>query len=171
MNDNVLFRPMLPGDVDRIYAQFTAQGWHRTRDDFEQYLHEQESGERIVIVAETGGEVAGYITLYPEAKDAPPFLSSRFPEIKDFNVFQKFRQHGIGTGLMDKAEAAAAAVADTVCLGVGLHSGYGSAQRMYVKRGYVPDGSGVWDGAEVAKAYGMVENGDALVLYFSKKLR
>lgn len=31
-----------------------------------------------------------------------------------------------------------------VCIGVGLHAGYGSAQRMYVKRGYIPDGTGVW---------------------------
>lgn len=30
----------------------------------------------------------------------------------------------------------AAETSDTVCLGVGLHSGYGAAQRMYV-----PDGS------------------------------
>ncbi len=41
-------------------------------------------------------------------------------------------------------EALAAETSDTVCLGVGLHSGYGAAQRMYVLRGYVPDGSGVW---------------------------
>ena len=29
-------------------------------------------------------------------------------------------------------------------LGVGLHPGYGAAQRLYIKQGYVPDGSGVW---------------------------
>jgi len=33
-------------------------------------------------------------------------------------------------------EELAAETSDTVCLGVGLHSGYGAAQRMYV-----PDGS------------------------------
>jgi hypothetical protein len=38
---------------------------------------------------------------------------------------------------MDAAERIAREQADTVCLEVGLHSGYGSAQRMYVKRGYV----------------------------------
>ena len=26
---------------------------------------------------------------------------------------------------------------------MGLHSGYGPAQRLYARRGYVPDGSGV----------------------------
>lgn len=34
---------------------------------------------------------------------------------------------------MDIAEKLAKTRSDTVCLGVGLHSGYGSAQRMYVK--------------------------------------
>lgn len=42
---------------------------------------------------------------------------------------------------MDVAEKIAAKYADTVYLGVGLHCGYGSAQRMYVKRGYLPDGT------------------------------
>ena len=72
---------------------------------------------------------------------------------------------------MDETEKIAAGIADTVCLGVGLHSGYGAAQRMYVKRGYVFDGSGVWDGAVPATPYSMVDNGDDLVLYMSKKLR
>ena len=35
-------------------------------------------------------------------------------------------------------------VADVVSLAVGLHTGYGQAQRLYIKRGYIPDGTGVW---------------------------
>ena len=46
----------------------------------------------------------------------------------------------------------------------------GTAQRMYTKRGYIFDGSGAWDGSAPAKPYGLVENGDELVLYMSKKL-
>lgn len=53
---------------------------------------------------------------------------------------------------------------------VGLHSGYGNAQRMYVSRGYMPDGSGVWYGEAVCPAYGACRNDDDLVLYFSKPL-
>ena len=37
---------------------------------------------------------------------------------------------GIGSRLMDVAEEIAAGYADVVYLGVGLHSGYGSAQRI-----------------------------------------
>ena len=50
-------------------------------------------------------------------------------------------------------------------------SGYGSAQRMYVKRGYIPDGSGAWYGDHVCEPYTACENDDDLVLSLSKKLK
>ena len=67
-------------------------------------------------------------------------------------------------------EALAAETSDTVCLGVGLHSGYGAAQRMYVLRGYVPDGSGVWYEGRVWDQYAPCVSDDELNLFLSKKL-
>ena len=168
---NVVYRSANQSDIDRILAQFAAQNDNKPREIWDTYLREQENGERFVILAEAGGVIAGYVTLLPKAKDAVPFLGKDIPEIKDFLVFKKFQRRGIGTVLMDKIEIIASKIADTVCLGVGLHSGYGMAQRMYVKRGYIFDGSGTWDGSSLAKPYGMVENGDDLVLFMSKKLR
>ena len=73
--------------------------------------------------------------------------------------------------LMDAAEQIAGQYADTVWLAVGLHSGYGSAQRMYVKRGYIPDGSGVWYQGQPCGQYETnIANDDSLVLFLSKKL-
>ena len=92
------------------------------------------------------------------------------PEIVDFGVLEKYRGRGIGTKLMNVAELIAKEFADRICLGVGLHSGYGSAQRMYVKRGYIPDGSGVWYNNSVCEPYASCCNDDELVLYFSKQL-
>ena len=43
---------------------------------------------------------------------------------------------------MDEAEKIAASYAGTVYPGVGLHSGYGSARQMDLKRGCLPDGKG-----------------------------
>lgn len=71
---------------------------------------------------------------------------------------------------MDVAEEIALQYSDTVYLGVGVHCGYGSAQRMYVKRGYILDGSGVWYGNKVCEQYTDCCNDDDLVLYLSKKL-
>jgi hypothetical protein len=64
------------------------------------------------------------------------------PEISDLRVDAEFRRRGIGTALLEWAEAEAASRSDRVGINVGLHSGYGAAQRIYARRGYVPDGTG-----------------------------
>ena len=55
-----------------------------------------------------------------------------FPEIVDLTVFFNVHNKGIGNKLMDVAEQEAAKVSDAVYLAVGVHSGYGAAQRIYV---------------------------------------
>jgi hypothetical protein len=60
---------------------------------------------------------------------------------------------------------------DYVSLSVGLHNGYASAQRMYVKRGYIPDGTGVWYNRNQLEPYTKCENDDDLTLYFLKSLK
>ena len=99
------------------------------------------------------------------------FSGKGLPEIVDFAVLEKYRRKGIGRKLMDVAEQIAGQYADTVWLGVGLHSGYGSAQRIYVKRGYIPDGTGVWYQNKPCAQYETeIANDDNLVLFLSKKL-
>ena len=99
------------------------------------------------------------------------FSGKGLPEIVDFGVLEKYQRKGIGGRLMDTAEEIAGKYADTVWLGVGLHSGYGSAQRMYVKRGYIPDGTGVWYQNKPCAQYETeIANDDNLVLFLSKKL-
>ena len=133
-------------------------------------LRDQAEGKSISLAAEYIGNVAGYINVYPDAEWGA-FGGMGLPEIVDFGVLEKYRKNGIGSHLMDVAEEIASRYADTVYLGVGVHNGYGSAQRMYVKRGYIPDGSGVWYRNEVCPQYAPCQNDDSLILYFSKKLR
>ncbi len=72
---------------------------------------------------------------------------------------------------MDAAEEIAGQYADTVWPGAGLHSGYGSAQRMYVKRGYIPDGTDVWYRDKPCAQYETeIANDDDLELFLSKRL-
>ncbi len=148
----------------------TEQGWHASVDKYLKRLDDQKAGKAISLVAEYCGKGAGYINVYPDARTGA-FGGKGYPEIVDFGVLEKYRNLGIGSALMDIAEKIAAQYADTVYLGVGLHSGYGSAQRMYVKRGYLPDGSGVWFRDKVCGPYEECVNDDDLVLYLSKKLR
>ena len=55
-------------------------------------------------------------------------------------------------------------------LGAWLHSGYGAAQRIYIKRGYIPDGSGVWWNGKNLEQYPKCINNDELILYLLKEL-
>ncbi len=135
-------RPLRLTDADHFERAFTEIGWHKPATQFHRYLREQEAGLRTVLVAESGGRVAGYLTILWESGD-PVFRAGGIPEINDFNVLPEFRRQGLGTALMDAAEARVAERSPVVGLGVGLHPGYGSAQRLYARRGYLPDGQGV----------------------------
>ncbi len=166
----IRIRDLENADIPVIVKEELAQGWHITEEKYLLHLRHREEVGAIALAAEYRGQVAGYINIYPDASWGP-FGGKGYPEIVDFGVLEKFRRHGIGSKLMDVAEEIAGKYSDTVYLGVGLHSGYGSAQRMYVKRGYIPDGSGVWYGESVCGPYAECCNDDDLVLYFSKRTR
>ena len=170
-DEEVLIREMRPADGPYFAAEEQAQGWHASEEKYHQHLRDQADGKCVSLTAEYQGTPAGYVHVYRRPAEGP-FLSRDWPEINDFGVLQKYQRRGIGGKLMDAAEAIAAGYADTVYLAVGLHSGYGSAQKMYVKRGYIPDGSGVWYRGKPCTPYDTIyTNDDDLVLYLSKKLR
>ena len=168
-DEHIIVRTMEEKDAQMITDAEIAQGWKASVQKYHTRLNDQKANKAVALIAEYNGAVAGYINVYWHAATGP-FADKHYPEIVDFGVLITYRNHGIGTILMDIAEKIAAKRSNTVCLGVGLHSGYGSAQRMYVKRGYIPDGSGVWYKDGICPPYGACRNDDDLVLYFSKKL-
>ena len=167
---DITVRDMETRDAQAITDAEIAQGWHQSVDKYLTRLRDRDEGRSVALVAEYRGETAGYVNVYPRP-EAGPYAGKGIPEIVDFGVLEKFRRRGIGTALMDAAEDIAGAYSDRVCIGVGLHAGYGSAQRMYAKRGYIPDGSGVWYNGRVCEPYGECRNDDGLVLHMEKKLR
>lgn len=169
-DENIIVRTMSEADPLYFTKEELAQGWESTEAKLEMRLKHMREGKCIPIVAELNGCPAGYINVYPDCKWGA-FGDMGYPEIVDFAVLEKFRRKGVGAKLMDIAEQVAAEYSDTVYLAVGLHSGYGSAQRMYVKRGYIPDGSGVWYGDKVCQPHSDCINDDNLNLYFYKKLK
>ena len=159
-------RKMQESDIKNLSRGFISQGWPSREEILTRYFKEQESGEREVLVAEVEGAVAGYITILPSAKHGP--FAEVYPELSDFNVFEPFRNQGIGNQLLEEAEKRVKFVSSKVTLGVGLHSGYGPAQRLYIRRGYIPDGSGVWYRNQPLGMNATSQNNDDLVLYLSK---
>ena len=161
-------RKMQESDIKNLSRGFISQGWPSREEILTRYFKEQESGEREVLVAEVEGALAGYITILSCAKQGP--FAEIYPELSDFNVFEPFQNQGIGNLLLEEAEKQVRLISDKVTLGVGLHSGYGPAQRLYIKRGYIPDGTGVWYQNHQPAMNAVCEDIGELVLYLSKNL-
>ena len=161
-------RKMQESDIKELSRGFISQDWPSREGILTRYFKEQESGEREVLVAEVEGALAGYISILPCAKQGP--FAEIYPELSDFNVFEPFQNQGIGNLLLEEAEKRVRLISDKVTLGVGLHSGYGPAQRLYIKRGYIPDGTGVWYQNHQPAMNAVCEDIGELVLYLSKNL-
>ena len=161
--------PLRPDDPPAIAAAFAAIGWDKPQAQYVRYLDEQTADDRPVLVARMDGAFAGYLTVVWRPGYAP-FREAGIPEIQDFNVLPPYRRQGIGTALMDAAEALIATRSKTAGIGVGLYPDYGPAQRLYVLRGYLPDGRGVgWNGVNVTPGQAVVVD-DELALYFTRDL-
>ena len=167
MKTRCSIRKMQEYDIKNLSQGFISQGWPGREEILARYFLEQKSKEREVLVAEIDGVVAGYITILPSAKHGP--FAEVYPELSDFNVFEPFRNQGVGNQLLEEAEKRVKLISNKVTLGVGLHLGYGPAQRLYIKRGYVPDGSGVWYRNQPLEMNATIQNNDDLVLYLSKE--
>ena len=168
MKTTCSIRKMQESDIKDLSRGFISQGWPCREEILARYFLEQECGEREVLVAEVEGALAGYITILPCAKQGP--FAGMAPELSDFNVFEPFQNQGIGNLLLEEAEKLVRLISDKVTLGVGLHSGYGPAQRLYIKRGYIPDGTGVWYQNHQPAMNAVCEDIGELVLYLSKNL-
>lgn len=162
-------RPMRRGDAEALSSAFRAMGWDKPAETFVRYVEEQEQGRRSAWVAEQDGELAGYVTLVWESAD-PVLASGAIPEVVDLNVVEGHRRRGIGGALLARAEDEARKRSDTIGLRVGLHGGYGAAQRMYVQRGYVPDGAGALVEGTVAEEGATIRLDDNATLRMTKRL-
>ena len=158
------------GDIPQIAEAFAQLGWNKPAPQYQHYLMEQGLKLRDVYVAFVETKFAGYLTICWKSTHEP-FYSAGIPEIVDFNILPEFRRQHIGTALMDKAESEIAKRSRVAGIGVGMTPDYGAAQRLYVLRGYVPDGRGLFYRNHQTAHAEQVSVDDDLVLYFTKELK
>jgi len=123
-----------------------------------------------MLVAFLKSKFAGYLTIIWKST-YPPFKKGGIPEIVDLNVLPEYQGQKIGTKLMNEAEKIISKKSKVVGIGVGLAPGYNVAQRMYVRRGFIPDGLGITYKNKYVKYGQVVCADDELVLHFTKLLR
>jgi GNAT superfamily N-acetyltransferase len=165
----VQVRLLEESDPPSIAAAFTNIGWNKPETQYWRYWHEQEAGTRACFVGVIDGRFAGYVTVNWRPT-YPGFADMNIPEIQDLNVLTKYRRKGIASRLLDRAENEAARRSGVVGIAVGLHPGYNAAQRLYAKRGYIPDGRGITYRNCFVEEGATVVLDDDLVLHFTKQL-
>ena len=168
-NTKPFIRLLESGDISEIAEAFRVLGWNKPASQYERYLSQQEVGVRDVYVAFVDDQFAGYLTICWESSYRP-FLVNSIPEIVDFNVLPGFRRMGIGTHLMDTAEHEIAKVSSVAGIGVGMTGDYGPAQKLYILRGYIPDGRGLHWRDHHVHYHEDITVDDDLALYLTKEL-
>ena len=134
------------------------------------YLAGHTEPEGISLIATNGGEVIGYVAIVWES-NYEGFRSRGIPLLHQIIVAEPFRRRGVATALMDAAEQLARdrGVA-TLGITVGLFDEYGPAQRLYARRGYVPDGRGACQGQRPLSEGVRVTMDHNLIMWLTKDL-
>ncbi|WP_131782883.1 GNAT family N-acetyltransferase [Legionella gresilensis] len=170
-SDQVIIKELHDESIPDIVQAFNKSNWTlKSPLLFKQYLQEQQQQKRLIWLAYYGDYFAGYITLKWQS-NYPFFQENQMPEIMDLNVLPKFRQLGIGSLLLNKAEKECMVRSSYIGIGVGLYADYGAAQQLYIKRGYLPDGRGITCNYKAAVAGESYPIDDDLILWLTKKLR
>jgi GNAT superfamily N-acetyltransferase len=138
-------------DLAQLASVAAGNGASKAHDYFEICLREQLDGKRVVHIVWADETPAGYGMLNFNPRYAL-YRRLGIPEIQDLNVLPVFRRQGMAGALIDGFEnLARARNHEDIGISVGLYADYGAAQRLYIKKGYVPDGYGVtYDRAPVS---------------------
>lgn len=139
---HVTIRICEESDIPNL-TKFAFGGGHSIEDGyFETAFAEQQAGKRLVFLLFREDVLAGYthLNFHPQYQ-----LFQRFgiPEIQDLFVHPNERKNGLGAQLITACEREAKTRGHTdIGIGVGVTGKFGSAQRLYHRLGYTPDGNG-----------------------------
>lgn len=140
------------------------------RAEAERHFQSHPQGDSSTLLGYRDNELVGILTIRWHSK-YPPFREQGIPLVHYIEIKWERRGQGIGNALMAEAEAFASARTETLGICVGLFDAYGPAQRLYVKRGFVPDGRGACRGSEPLREGQTVEVNHDLLLWLVKRLR
>lgn len=142
MSLSIEIRQMIENDINLIFDGLSGHDVSKPRDYIERCWRENLNRERTTFLAFYNGEFAGWGHLVYKA-GYRFFSDNGIPEVQNFDVIPPYRKRGIGSQLIDAIEKFAFDTFDVIGIGFGLYADYGTAQRMYVKRGYIPDSRGI----------------------------
>ena len=155
-----------PESTVRFLIEWVSDGEAEARS----YLADHAEPAGASLIATDGFDIIGYLAIVWESNYAG-FGSRGVPLVHQIAVAGLFRRQGVATLLMDTAEQL---VRDrgiaTLGITVGLFDEYGPAQRLYARRGYIPDGRGACRGQRPLSKGMQVTMDDDLIIWLTKDL-
>ena len=101
-----------------------------------------DASETSFILAYSEAEPVGTVTVRWQPR-YPPFREAAIPFIQNIEIRYDLRGQGYGSQVLEAVEQLVRArCSSKVGICVALFDAYGPAQRLYAKRGYLPDGRG-----------------------------
>lgn len=166
-----VFRRLQKDDIEVLGdLHFPWSTRQQTIDKWTQYFEEQSKGIRVSFIVLQGNKMSGYGHLLLTSA-YPSFRNSNIPEINDVWIYQDDRRKGLGTSLIAHLETLAKELGfNKVGIGVGLYRDYGSAQKLYFRLGYQPDGEGITYKTVPVIAGELYPIDDDLILWLTKEL-
>lgn len=171
LTNKPIFRQLQQDDIEILGdMHFPWSTRQETIDKWTQYLEEQSKGSRIACIVQLRNKIIGYGHLLFHSSYSP-FKTNAIPEIQDIWIYENARKKGVGALLIAHLEAfAKERHFDQVGIGVGLYKDYGSAQRLYFRLGYQPNGEGITYKTIPVVAGNQYPVDDDLILWLTKKL-
>jgi [ribosomal protein S5]-alanine N-acetyltransferase len=168
----LMLRKMKMSDIHDIQKDFCFP-WttlETSLSKWQRYFEEQSRNERIVCIVEKKNQIIGYGSFIFEPEYLP-FQETGIPLISDVWILSSERGKGYATELINYIEEVAAVQGySSIGIGVGLYADYGSAQKLYFKLGYQPDGLGVTYKNQAVDPRLQYPADDDLVLWMTKQL-
>ena len=150
----------------RFLIEWVSEGEAEARS----YLADHAEPDGASLIATGSSEVIGYLAIVWES-DYAGFRSRGISLVHQIAVAGPFLRQGVATLLMDAGEQLARdrGIA-TLGITVGLFDEYGPAQRLYGRRGYIPDGRGACLGQRPLSKGMQVTIDDDLIIWLTKDL-
>ncbi len=167
--DDIAIQPVDEGNSEsavRFLIEWVTDGEAEAR----RYLVDHAEPDGTGLIATSGSDAVGYVAIVWESSYAG-FRSRGIPLVHQIAVGEPWRRRGVATLLMDAAEQLARerGIA-TLGITVGLFDEYGPAQKMYGRRGYIPDGRGACQGQRPLSKGMQVSMDHDVVMWLTKNL-
>jgi GNAT superfamily N-acetyltransferase len=112
-----------------------------SEDEARDNLGPFDESETSFVLAYEGAEPVGTVTIRWNPH-YPPFREAGIPFIQNIEIRYDLRGRGYGSRVLEAVERLIGERSPKAGICVALFDDYGPAQRLYAKRGYVPDGRG-----------------------------